>query len=93
MRSFFFGGMLAALFLGMLAPTGSAQTPPGAVPFELQLAPAGHDNRSAFECQTVCGRETDAGGAARNESNLAFVFRGVKLLPAHGRFTIAATIA
>ncbi len=40
MRSFFFGGMLAALLLGALAPTGSAQAPPGTVPFELQLAPA-----------------------------------------------------
>jgi N-acetylmuramoyl-L-alanine amidase len=40
MRSFVFGGMLAALILGAMAPTGSAQAPPGTVPFELQLAPA-----------------------------------------------------
>lgn len=40
MPKFALRGVLVALLLGAMAQAGSAQTPPGTVPFELQLAPA-----------------------------------------------------
>src|SRR5258708_3599387 len=46
---------------------------------EFRLAPASDDNRRALECQTPCRRQADARGAAGNDSNLAFVLRGVNL--------------
>src|SRR6202011_5220172 len=46
---------------------------------EFRLAAASHDNRSALECQTLRRRKANAGAAACNESNLAFVLRGVNL--------------
>ena len=58
---------------------------------ELRLAPTRDDNRCALECETVCGREADAGGAAGNESDLAFVLRGVRLVHAHGSVAIPTT--